>query len=152
MFCCYILYSEKIDKYYIGSTSNIEGRLYRHNTSGKGFTSTGKPWVIKYFEGFETKRQAIQREMQLKKWKDRHKLEELIMMGSEHPGLTGRVGGSPDYYDKTKLFCQDFLFLTNISLLKGVILLTKLKIHFAIIFIIELIIHRWCFPLSIMVL
>ena len=95
MFYCYILYSEKLDKYYIGSTSSIQGRLQRHNTSNKGFTSTGKPWVLKYFEAFESKHDAIKRKLQLKSWKDRSKLVGLISSaGSEHPGVTGRVGGS----------------------------------------------------------
>ena len=55
MYYCYILYSERLDKYYIGSTSDLEGRQQRHNTSNKGFTSIGKPWVIKYSEQYESK-------------------------------------------------------------------------------------------------
>ena len=83
MYYCYILYSQKLDKYYIGSTANIEGRLQRHNTSGKGFTSTGKPWVIKYTEAYETKIEALQRELQLKKWKSRAEIEKLIREHSQ---------------------------------------------------------------------
>ncbi|MCF8360066.1 MAG: GIY-YIG nuclease family protein [Prolixibacteraceae bacterium] len=86
MYYCYILYSAKLDKYYIGSTSDIEGRLSRHNSSGKGFTSTGKPWVLKYFEKYPEKSQAIKREYELKRWKDRIFLEALITKGSGHPG------------------------------------------------------------------
>ncbi len=71
MFYCYILYSEKSDKYYIGSTGDLEGRLQRHNTSNHGFTSNGKPWKIMYFETFETKQEAITREFQLKKHKNK---------------------------------------------------------------------------------
>jgi putative endonuclease len=82
MFYCYILYSSKLDKYYIGSTGNLEGRLQRHNTSNTGFTSTGKPWEIKYFETFETKSAAMKREMELKKWKNRILIEELINKGN----------------------------------------------------------------------
>jgi len=78
MYYCYILYSEKLDKYYIGYTGDLEGRLQRHNTSNHGFTSTGKPWEIKYFETFETKSEALKREIQLKNWKNRKSLEELI--------------------------------------------------------------------------
>ena len=78
MYYCYILYSTKLDKYYIGSTGDLEGRLLRHNTSNQGFTSTGKPWEIKYFESFETKSEAQKREVQLKKWKNRKVLEELM--------------------------------------------------------------------------
>ena len=77
MYYCYILYSEKLDKYYIGSTGDLEGRLQRHNTSNHGFTSTGKPWKIKYFEEFETKTEALKRETQLKSFKNRSLLESL---------------------------------------------------------------------------
>ena len=86
MFYCYILYSEKLDKYYIGSTSSLQGRLQRHNTSNTGFTSTGKPWVLKYYEVFESKHDAFKREFQLKGWKDRTRLVGLIRSGSDHPG------------------------------------------------------------------
>ncbi|HCI56350.1 MAG: GIY-YIG nuclease family protein [Bacteroidales bacterium] len=34
-----MLYSGKLDKYYIGYTADIEGRLLRHNRKSKGFTS-----------------------------------------------------------------------------------------------------------------
>lgn len=78
MYYCYILYSEKLDKYYIGSTSNIEGRILRHNSSNHGFTSTGKPWILKYSESFVEKTDALKREMQLKSWKSRKLIEELI--------------------------------------------------------------------------
>ena len=78
MYYCYVLYSEKLDKYYIGSTLDLEGRLQRHNTSNHGFTATGKPWEIRYFETFETKSEALKREIQLKSWKNRKSLEELI--------------------------------------------------------------------------
>ena len=79
MHYCYILYSAKLDKYYIGSTGDLEGRLQRHNTSNQGFTSTGKPWILKYSESFETKAGALKRELQLKSWKNRATIEDLII-------------------------------------------------------------------------
>ncbi len=81
----YIIYSQKIDKYYIGSTRNIPGRIRRHNECNKGFTSTGKPWAVVYQEKFDIKTEAIQRESQLKKWKNRSRIESLIKKNSEHP-------------------------------------------------------------------
>jgi len=86
MYYCYILYSEKLDKFYIGSTSDLTGRLRRHNSSGRGFTSTGKPWEMVYSEPFNEKGAALKRELQLKSWKSRVQLEELIKSGSGHPG------------------------------------------------------------------
>jgi putative endonuclease len=84
MYYCFILYSTKLDKYYIGSTANLEGRLQRHNTANTGFTSTGKHWEITYFETFETKPEAMKREQELKRWKSRAKIEGLINQGSSH--------------------------------------------------------------------
>ena len=85
MYFVYILYSNKIDKYYIGSTDNIPGRLRRHNQGNKSFTSTGKPWMLVYKEVFNTKTEALKRESQLKKWKNRERIESLISKDLEHP-------------------------------------------------------------------
>jgi putative endonuclease len=59
MYYSYILFSQKLDKYYIGSTGDLSGRLQRHNTSHKDFTSTGKPWKLVYSEPFSEKSLAI---------------------------------------------------------------------------------------------
>ncbi|MBK9359064.1 MAG: GIY-YIG nuclease family protein [Bacteroidales bacterium] len=41
----YILYSESLDKYYVGSThGTVEERLYKHNNRQKGFTSAVSDW------------------------------------------------------------------------------------------------------------
>jgi putative endonuclease len=81
MYYCYILYSQKLNKYYIGSTGDVQGRLRRHNSSNRGFTSTGKPWNLKYFEEFPDKTSALKREKQLKSWKNRCAIEDLILKG-----------------------------------------------------------------------
>ena len=78
MFTVYILYSEKLDKYYIGSTGDFEGRLSRHRTANSGFTSRGKPWELVYTEEYLIRREALQREQQLKSWKNRERLEAII--------------------------------------------------------------------------
>ncbi|HBS87733.1 MAG TPA: excinuclease ABC subunit C [Bacteroidales bacterium] len=84
-FVFYIIYSKTIDKYYIGHSSNIEERLCKHNTNHKGFTGKLKDWAIVYTENFNSKEDAYARERQVKKWKNRKRLEELIAKGSEHP-------------------------------------------------------------------
>ena len=38
-----------------------------------------------YSEQFESKKEAMDREKQLKNWKNRERLETLIKIGSEHP-------------------------------------------------------------------
>ncbi|MEO8819963.1 MAG: GIY-YIG nuclease family protein [Ginsengibacter sp.] len=74
----YILFSEKINKYYIGACINIERRLYEHNTGHSKFTSTGIPWTLKYSEFFETLNEAKRRESAIKKMKSRKYIESLI--------------------------------------------------------------------------
>ena len=85
MYSVYFIYSQKIDKYYIGFSSNVPHRLSKHNSKSKGFSNTGRPWVIVYTEDFDNKKDAMIRERQLKKWKNRVRLETLINAGSEHP-------------------------------------------------------------------
>jgi putative endonuclease len=45
MYTVYIIYSEKLDKYYIGFSSNVGERLLKHNRKSKGFSNAGRPWV-----------------------------------------------------------------------------------------------------------
>ncbi len=79
MFYVYILYSKAIDAYYIGSTSMlIEERLRRHLSSHNGFTGRAKDWEVVYFQSYENKKDAILREQEIKKWKSRVKIIELI--------------------------------------------------------------------------
>ncbi|MBR2647622.1 MAG: GIY-YIG nuclease family protein [Sediminibacterium sp.] len=37
----YIIYSEKLNKYYVGAYIDLERRLYEHNIGHAKFTSTG---------------------------------------------------------------------------------------------------------------
>ena len=85
MFSVYIIYSQKLDKYYIGFSSNVEDRLLKHNRKSKGFSSLGKPWMLVFTEIFDTKKEAMHREKQLKGWKNRDRIESLFKNGSEHP-------------------------------------------------------------------
>ena len=49
MHATYIIYSETIEKYYVGSTSmNLFERLKRHNSNHKGFTGRTNDWVVVY--------------------------------------------------------------------------------------------------------
>jgi len=76
----YILYSQKIDKYYVGATCDeISERLRRHNSNHKkGFTGRASDWKIVYIETFDTKEKAFSREKEVKNWKSRIAIEKLI--------------------------------------------------------------------------
>jgi putative endonuclease len=85
----YILFSEKLGKYYIGSTDDLDRRLTEHNRGKTTFTRTGVPWVLVYREDFGSKAEAYKREIEIKKKKSAKYISTLIMKsssaGSEHP-------------------------------------------------------------------
>ena len=79
MFHTYILHSSEIDKYYIGSCGeDLQGRLRSHLSNHGGFTGKAKDWVVVYTETFPTRTEAYARERQIKKWKSRKMVEQLI--------------------------------------------------------------------------
>ncbi len=77
-FFVYILFSSTKEKFYIGFTSDIEQRILRHNQKSKGFTGNNNDWKIVYTETFSEKTEAIAREKQIKSWKSKSKIQELI--------------------------------------------------------------------------
>ncbi len=77
-FIVYIIYSSSKDKFYIGFTSNLEKRIIRHNQKSKGFTGSTNDWKIVHTETYPTKSEALSREKQIKSWKSRIKIQELI--------------------------------------------------------------------------
>ena len=74
----YVLYSDLLDKYYLGSTADVERRTAQHNSLPKGFTKAGRPWRLVYVEDFGSKSEALKREKYLKRMKSRRFIEELI--------------------------------------------------------------------------
>jgi putative endonuclease len=75
---CYILFSRKLNKYYVGSTPDMERRLDDHNRGKEKFTRTGVPWELVYTETFEDLTIARRRELEIKKKKSRKYIESLI--------------------------------------------------------------------------
>ena len=73
----YILYSDSLDLYYIGSSANPKERLRKHLSNHKGFTSKAKDWLICYTKSFPEKTEALKREKQLKNWKIRQLIENV---------------------------------------------------------------------------
>ncbi|WP_396199367.1 GIY-YIG nuclease family protein [Flavobacterium sp.] len=77
-FFVYILYSPTKDKFYIGFTSDLEERVIRHNQKSKGFTGNTDDWIIAHSETYNSKPEALAREKQIKSWKSRIKIQELL--------------------------------------------------------------------------
>jgi putative endonuclease len=78
LFQVYLLFSESKNRYYIGYSSNLKARLIRHNQKSKGFTGNTNDWKVVYTEQYNTKEEAQKRELQIKSWKSRIKIQELI--------------------------------------------------------------------------
>jgi putative endonuclease len=78
MFYVYILYSEKLDKYYVGSTNDLLRRLNDHNRGKTNYSKQGVPWILKYSEEYSRRQEAYSREIEIKKKKSRKYIEYLI--------------------------------------------------------------------------
>ena len=78
VFYTYIIFSISLNRFYIGSTADIEERIVRHNQKSKGFTGNKSDWKLVYSESFKSREEAIEREFQIKKSKSRKMIEKLI--------------------------------------------------------------------------
>ena len=78
--CVYILYSSKLDRYYIGRTENLELRLQFHNNpiEARKFTAKGIPWVLKLSIRCQSLVQATKLEQFIKRMKSRKFIESLV--------------------------------------------------------------------------
>jgi len=66
MYYVYVIKSEKVDRIYIGSTSDLEKRLSYHNNGKVQSTKPYTPYSLIYKEEFNIKREALKREIQIK--------------------------------------------------------------------------------------
>ena len=78
MYYLYILKSETTNRFYIGQSQDVPGRLAYHNANYSKFLKNRGPWRLVYTETFATRGEAMRREYQLKSWKDRRMIERLL--------------------------------------------------------------------------
>jgi putative endonuclease len=78
MYFVYILYSVKLDRYYIGQTDDLEKRIKSHELGLSKYTSVADDWKKVYSKQFETRTEALKREQQIKRKKSRIYIEWLI--------------------------------------------------------------------------
>ncbi len=62
----YILFSEKAQKYYTGSTQNIDVRIFEHNAGKTTSTKIGRPWKIVWTVQCRTRSEAMKLEKKIK--------------------------------------------------------------------------------------
>ena len=74
----YILLSEKINKTYTGSTTDLDRRLKKHNSGNNFFTKRYAPWKLFYKEEYQNLSEARKREKYLKTCAGRKFIKKLF--------------------------------------------------------------------------
>jgi len=78
MYYVYILLSERDQKRYIGFTQDLERRIVEHNSGLVKSTKNRIPLKLIYFERFENKVEAMNREKFFKSGKGREFLNNIL--------------------------------------------------------------------------
>ena len=73
----YVLRSQKHGGLYKGFTKDLEKRIETHNQGKSTYTSNGLPWILVYYEAYETKGEAIKREKYFKSAAGRRFLKKM---------------------------------------------------------------------------
>ncbi|MFV7234487.1 GIY-YIG nuclease family protein [Flavobacterium sp. ZB4R12] len=81
MYFIYIIYSKKLDRYYVETTDDVEKRLGEHNSGfySEVFTVKGAPWELNLSFECESSGKAYGLEKFLKRMKSRIFLEKVIV-------------------------------------------------------------------------
>ena len=80
----YILAKARNSTFYIGMTSNLQKRIWKHkNDVADGFTKKYGIKMLVYYEVFDDPENAIKREKRLKKWNRTWKMQVIEDMNPE---------------------------------------------------------------------
>ena len=82
----YIIYSESLDLFYKGQTSDLTDRMKRHNLKQEQATKNGAPWTIVWSTSKSSRSEAVILEQKLKNM-SRKKLLDFIKKYDE--GIAG---------------------------------------------------------------
>ena len=98
----YIMASNPLGTLYIGSTSDLVGRVWQHkNKAIKGFTSKYNIDKLVYYEWHDSLKNMVTRERQIKEWHRSWKLRLIINFNPEwrdlYNDLLIQSGYSPEY-------------------------------------------------------
>ncbi len=80
MYFVYIIYSEKLKRFYIGTTNDLDKRIEQHNSSffPNSYTSKGIPWILKVHFSFDNNSKAYFAERFIKRMKSKAFIEKTI--------------------------------------------------------------------------
>ncbi len=67
MWYLYVLKSLNFNRHYIGSASNVNSRLAKHNSGSVTSTKSYRPWKVVHTEIYPDRTAAIKRELFLKR-------------------------------------------------------------------------------------
>ena len=81
MFFVYLLKSHFDGSFYVGYTTDLARRLEEHNEGLSRYTSRKISWEMVHTEAFETKAEALKREIFLKKQRNRTFYQSLADTG-----------------------------------------------------------------------
>ena len=100
----YILASDKMGTLYIGSTSDLLQRVWKHKQKiFRGFTSKYNVMKLVYYEWHENLECMVKRERQLKEWQRNWKLRLIIEFNPEwkdlYPDILHSNGYSSEGYE-----------------------------------------------------
>ena len=101
MYYFYILISDKDQKFYYGSTSNLKRRVLEHSEGNVFSTKFRKPFRLIYYEAYEELQQARFREKQVKSSGSIRKLlharltKTFADKGPARPPAGKRIRGQP---------------------------------------------------------
>ncbi|MDW3097430.1 MAG: GIY-YIG nuclease family protein [Alphaproteobacteria bacterium] len=77
-FCVYIMTNKPQGTLYVGYTDDLARRVWEHRTAAvPGFTQKHGLTKLVYYEAFDTREAAKQRERRLKSWLRRWKIEAI---------------------------------------------------------------------------
>lgn len=79
----YILKSDTSDRFYTGSTDNLERRIAEHQRGKSPATRNRGPWTLVYSKPFDTRSEAVKWEMEIKKKKNSASIQRIISAVSE---------------------------------------------------------------------
>ena len=80
----YIITNPSRTVFYVGVTNNLLRRVFEHKSKiVEGFTDKYNCVIVVYYEYYETIKEAIRREKQLKSWKREWKLRLIKKMNPE---------------------------------------------------------------------
>jgi len=80
----YILQSEKAQRYYIGTTDNLDDRVVRHNRGNVLSTKAYTPWTLVFHKQYDTLSAARTAEYKFKRFKNRKIIDRIVQEQTVH--------------------------------------------------------------------